>query len=310
MEKTYRDMPGNWSEIQPYVRTDKEDFTKEVQARRKCFFYDTCSFRRHAGIGGTYAESAFAYIKGQDGIIVITRCILMELTSRSGILDQEYIEYCRQISAFGISVFVIEEETVFSVMEICYGTNAGRNSLLSWAVRLLLEPVSTIARVLEEDRGLRDEVIGGKNADRGGIYDKFFSKVRESKRPQDNLGEEVLAICLYILSHLPGEPDGKFCVITDDKRAASRIDGMFLRTNRAFRGSRIILFSTPKLIQILYEEGLVTDRDTIRIWLRAGTVGNIVVLGTRIYDLRSNEISLCCEELAGLIVERGIHITF
>jgi len=73
---------------------------------------------------------------------------------------------------------------------------------------------------------------------------------------------------------------------------------------------RIILFNTPKLVQILYEEGFIRDECAIRAWLRAGTGGNISVLGTRVYDLRSNEISLGCQELAGLIVERGIHITF
>lgn len=309
MEEAYRETPRNWSEIQPYVRTD-EEFAKAVLAERRYFFYDTCSFRRHAGIGETYVESIFAYIKGQESIIVITRCILMELASRSGILNQEYIEYCRRISAFGIPIFVIYEETVFSVMEVCYGTNASINSLLGWAVRKLGEPVSTITKVLEENKGLRDEVIKGKNVDRGSLFRDFFAMVRKHKRPQDNLGEEMLAICVYILSHFPGEADGKFCIITDDKRAAGRIEKLFCRTNQRFRGSRIILFSTPKLVQILYEEGLITDRDAVRAWLRAGTVGNIAVLGTRIYDLRSNEISLCCEELARLIVERGIHITF
>lgn len=307
---TYTEMPHNWNAVQPYVRTDRREFAKEVMARRRCLLYDTCSFRRHAGIGEAHTESLLKYMQGQDSMVVITRGVLMELASQSGILNQEHIEYCRRMDGFGIPVFILYEEDIFSLMEICYGTNARINSLLGWAVRMVKGPASTITRVLEEDKGLRDEVIKGKNVDRGGLFHDFFSMVRMHKRPQDNLGEEMLAICLYILSHVPGEADGKFCVITDDKEAARRIEKLFGRTNQRFRGSRIILFSTPKLAQILYEEGLITDRDAVWVWLRAGTVGNIAVLGTRIYDLRSNEISLGCEELAGLIVERGIHITF
>lgn len=310
MGTVYTEEPHNWNEIQPYVRTDRGEFAKEVLAGRKCFFYDTCSFRRHAGIGETYVKSLLNYMKRQETMVVITRCVLMELASQRGILNQEYMDYCRWMEAFGIPVFLIYEEDIFSVMEICYGTNARMNSLLSWAVRMLKSPASTITRVLEEDRSLRDEVIGGKNADRGGLYRDFFAKVRGNKEPQDNLGEELLAVCLYILSQLPGEEDGKFSIITDDKGAARRIDELFRRTNRGFGGSRIILFSTPKLVQILYEEGFIRDECAIRAWLRAGTVGNISVLGTRVYDLRSNEISLGCQELAWLIVERGIHITF
>ena len=306
----YREIPGNWSEIQPHVRMDTEEFVKEVLARRKCFFYDTCSFRRHAGLGEAYAECVLAYIKAQNGMIVLTRCILMELASHSGILKREYIEYCRRIKDAGIPIFVIYEEAVSSVMEICFGTNAKVNSLLSWAVRMLKSPVSTITRVLEEDRVLWEEVVCGKNRDRSGMYHRFFPRVREKKEPQDNLGEELLAICLHILSQLPGEEDGKFCIITDDKGAAGKIDALFRRTNSGFRGKKIILFSTPKLVQRMYEDGFIEDRDAIQVFLETGIGGNIVVLGTRIFDLRSNEISLSCEELAGLIVGKEIHITF
>lgn len=310
MGTAYTEMPQGWNVIQPYVRTDKREFVKQILSRRKCFFYDTCSFRRHAGIEEAYVEGMLEYMKERDAMVVITRCVLMELASKSGILNWEHIEYCRRMDGFGIPVFVIYEEDIFSVMESCYSTNAKINSLLCWAVRMLKSPVSTITRLLEEDAGLRDEVIKGKNMDRGGFYEDFFSRARANKEPQDNLGEELLAVCLHVLSQLPGEADGKFCIITDDKGAASRIDAVFGKTNRWFRGKRIIMFSTPKLVQILYEEGFIRDECAIRAWLRAGTVGNITVLGTQVYDLRSNAISLGCGELTRLIVERGIHIIF
>ena len=120
----------------------------------------------------------------------------------------------------------------------------------------------------------------------------------------------MLGICLHILSQLLGEKDGKFCIITDDKEAAGKIDGLFKKTNRQFQGKKIIIFSTPKLVQILYAEEYVTDRDILVEVLKFGGSGNIKVLGTRIYDLKSNEISLSCEEMADQIMSKGIHITF
>lgn len=120
-------------------------------------------------------------------------------------------------------------------MEICYGKNARINGLLGWAVRMVKGPSSTITRVLEEDKGLRNEVIKGKM--------------------------------------WTGEADGKFCVITDDKEAAHRIEKLFGRTNQRFRGSRIILFSTPKPVQIFYEEGLITDRDAVWTLAESGDSG-------------------------------------
>ena len=45
--------------------------------------------------------------------------------------------------------------------------------------------------------------------------------------------------------------------------------------------------------------------------LKAGTEGNITVLGMLVYDIRNREISLSTKELADLIVQpNGIHIIF
>lgn len=308
MAIVYKEVPDNWSELEPYV--NRTPFIEDIFQKRKCFFYDTCSFRYHANMAEESVKSIFAYIKDQDGMIVLTRCILMELASASGILNQEYIRYCRKISQSGINLHVVGEEDFFHIMEMCFSTNSSINNFLVWSVRMIKGPVSTITRTLDEDDALSDMVKKGRNLDNKRVYKKFFSSVRANKEPGDNLGEELLGICLHILSHLPGEEDGKFCVITDDKGAAGKIDKLFEKTNRQFLGKRIIQFSTPKLIQILYTEEYITDRNLLMELLKFNGDGNIKVLGTQIYDLQNREISLSCEEMADQIMRKGIHIIF
>lgn len=308
MESVYKEIPDNWNEMEPYV--NKGQPATDIFQKKKCFFYDTCSFRYHANAAEEIRDSILAYVKDQDGIFVITRSILMELASDSGILNQEYIRYCREISQFGLPLYVLYEEELFGIMEHCFSTNASINNFLVWSVRMMKGPVSTITKTLEEDKALNDAVIKGCSLDNRDIYKKFFSAVRANKESGDNLGEELLGICLHILSHLSGEEDGKFCIITDDKGAAGKIDVLFRKTNRQFQGKRVILFSTPKLVQILYEGKYITDRNTLKEALQFGGNGNLKVLGTRIYDLRTNEISLSCEEMAQLLVSKDIHITF
>lgn len=308
MGTVYKEVPDNWRELEPYV--SREGFIQDIFRKKKCFFYDACSFRYHANMDGESIDRILAYIKEKDGIIVITRCILMELASSSGILNQEYIQYFRKISQSGLRLYVIYEEDLFQVMEICFSTHAAINNFLVWSVRMMRGPVSTITKTLNEDGALSNMVIKGRNLDNREVYRRFFSSVRANKESGDNLGEELLGICLHILSQLPGEEDGKFCVITDDKNAAGKIDGLFKKTNRQFRGKKIILFSTPKLAQILYGEGYVTDRDLLIEILKFGGSGNIKVLGTRIYDLRSSVISLSREEMADQMISKGIHIIF
>lgn len=311
MAVSYTDNPHNISEISPYVITEKEKIVTEIFGNRKCYFYDTCSFRRHANLERSKAEYFLRYIKNQNGVIVITRCILMELASHSGILNREYIEYIKHINDFGIKVLVIYEEDLFSVMEICFSTNATINGYLCWAVRAIKGPVSTITETLEKNVHISNEIIIGKNLDNSGVYERFFKAVRANKESGDNLGEEVLAICLHILSHIPGEDDGKFCVITDDKGAVSKIDGCLKKTAKQHRGRNIGIFSTPKLTQILYREHILLDGAHLKEILDAGTDGNVVVLGMLAYDIHGKEISLSSNELADLIMQpNGIHIFF
>lgn len=311
MTVSYTDNPHNISEITSYVTTEKEKIVAEIFGNPKCYFYDTCSFRRHANLDDMHVEYFLRYIKNQNGVVVITRCILMELASHSGVLNHEYIEYIKRINDAGITILVIYEEDLFSIMEVCFSTNAAINEYLCWAVRSITGPVSTITETLEKNASINNEVIKGKNLENSGVYKRFFEAVRANKESGDNLGEEELAICLHILSHIPGEDDGKFCVITDDKGAASKIDAMFKKTAKQHRGKNIGIFSTPKLVQVLYREKILLNREHLSEILGAGTDGNIVVLGMRVYDIRGKEISLSKDELVDLIMQpNGISIFF
>ena len=143
-----------------------------------------------------------------------------------------------------IKVVIFNEEYTYDILSECFSTNERINEYLSWAVRMVKSPVSTITETLKNDEKLTAEVLEGKNLRQSDIYRRFFATVRENKEHADNLGEELIAICVHILSHLPGIVDGKICVLTDDKGAASKIDSAVKRTNVQNRGAKIILFST------------------------------------------------------------------
>lgn len=291
MTKGYSEVPENWGNIAPYV--NRSSLAQSIFLSKKCFFYDTCSFRYHANLKEQDAEKILEYIRQQDGIIVITRCILMELASQSHSLEECYVRYVKKIADHGIALYVIYEEELQDIMESCFASRQQVNNYLIWAIRMINSPVSTI--VEEKSKNTQD------------FYTRFFSGVRKNKETGDNLGEEMLAVCLHVLVKLP-EEEGKFCVITDDKGAAGKIDASFRRVNRRYRGKRVILFSTPKLVQALYNEGIATRAEELLPILHAGNNGTIKILGTEIYDIESREITLDCSEAARKIVDKKIHI--
>lgn len=306
--KNYVDTPYNFSEIVPYVITDREQIVRKFYQAEKCFFYDACSFRKHAQMPDPI--HFFQYIKKHSGILVITRCILMELASNSGILNPEYVEYIKKMKSAGIEVLLIYEEDVFHVMDICYSTNIMINRYLTWAVRMVKHPTSTITETLKSNQALNDEVIKGHDVSDGLLYQRFFSAVRANKQEADNLGEEMIALCLHILSNIISEEDGKFCVITEDKGAIGMIDSVFRKTNEQFKGKKIIIYSTPKLVQHMYAERILTQVQDIEMMLSAGVAGDkLAILGTDVYDINNRVISIECSELAKKIAApNGVHI--
>ncbi len=304
MTKGYSEIPENWAAIAPYV--NQGNMIQSVLSAKKCFFYDTCSFRYHANMQEDALDKLLQYILRQNGIIIITRGILMELASHSHILQECYVGYLERIYNSGIEVYIIYEEELQNIMDICFASRQLVNDYLVWAVRMVRHPISSIEIALRENVELQ-KIVDGKNRNPKDFYPRFFRKVRSKKEENDNLGEELLAICLHILSNLP-EPDGKFCVITDDKGAAGKIDASFRKTNHGYRGKRVILFSTPKLAQELYKEGIMTGAEELLLLLRAGNNGTIKILGTEIYDINTQEITLKCEEAAAKIVDKSIHI--
>ena len=311
MPSCYTDNPHNVSDIFAYVITDRRRINAEIHSREKCYFYDTCSFRRHVQLDDMSKDHLLEYVKNKNGIIIITRTILMELASNSGELNSEYIEYIKKISNYGISILLIYEEDLFWVLDVCFSNNETINEHLCWAVRNIKSSVSTITYTLEKNKDIEAEILKLKNKDTSVVYQRFFDAVRKNKESGDNLGEEMIAICLYILSKMPGYNNGKYCIITEDKSAAAKINKMFEKIPKVYKGSDVGIYSTPKLAQILFREQIIRDKQNIEAILSAGISGNITVLGTLTHDIRPVERSFNADELSDLIIQRnGINILF
>ena len=306
MPTEYHEIPVNWEDIKNYVLCEDSDFVDAIIEADKVFLYDTCSFRFHSNMAATSMKGLIRFFKKEKSIIIITRCILMELASFSGTLHDSYVEYFKTLYDNDVTTFIIYEESLFNVMAQCF---SGKNTIygyLTWAVRMVRRPVSTVTNTLLGDKKLYEEIIGGKYRESSNAYRNFFYKVRYSKAHGDNLGEEILAICSHLLSHIPGTPDGKYCVITDDKGGAGIIATLFKKTNEQFAGARIIIYSTPRLVQAMYNLNVITDKPEIVGGLSCLGGSCITIAGMTEYDFGINyNISLSIEELISMIITPG-----
>lgn len=312
MATAYTETPGNFCEIEAFVETGITEIKSIFFSAERVLFYDACSFQRHSNLEDKEKSILIHYFKERGIIIFITRCILMELASDQHNLTEEYIELIKGFHNVGVKVVIFNEEYTYNILSECFSTNEKINEYLMWAVRTVKSPVSTIEETLKADEKLTSEVIEGKNLKQSDLYQRFFAAVRGNKEHDDNLGEELISICVHILSYLPGVFDGKLCVLTDDKGAVGKIDSVMRRMNPQYRGARILLLSTPKLVQHMFREHVEISEDEMINLISQGTSGKIVVMGIMAYDLKVDEkISMTGRELVQKIMEpNGINIVF
>lgn len=312
MATAYTETPSNLNEIMPFIVTDIKVIKNLFYSADRVIFYDACSFQRHSHLANRERSILIRYYNAHATTVFITRCILMELASDRGMLAEEFIEFIKVMSENEIKVVLFDEEYIYDILSECFSVNEKINAYLLWAVRMCKSPTSTITETLKENTKLMAEVLEGKNLQQSDVYDRFFTAVRGNKEHDDNLGEELIAICVHILSHLPGVYDGKLCVMTDDKGAAAKIDSVMKKTDARNRGVKIALFSTPKLVQHMFQEQVEISEDEMVTILSQGASGKIVVMGITAYDFDVNRsISMTSRELAHKIMEpNGILIVF
>ena len=312
MATTYTESPSNFCEVESFVETEISEIKSIFFSIEKVFFYDACSFQRHSNLADKEKDILINYYCDRGIAVFITRCILMELASDQHKLIEKYIAFIKSMNDAGVPVILYNEEFTYDILSECFSSNDKINEYLMWAVRMVKSPVSTIEETLKSDTKLHSEVIEGKSVKASDLYKRFFTTVRGNKEHHDNLGEELISICVHILSYLPGVFDGKLCVLTDDKGAAGKIDSVMRRTNPQNRGSKIILFSTPKFVQHMFQEHVEMSEEAMINLISQGRIGNITVMGITAFDLKVDEkISMTSRELVQKLMEpNGIKIVF
>ena len=298
----YTDTPLNYEDFSVYLITDMVHITKYLLADRTCFFYDTCTFLKHADL--PTPDPVFFFIKRRNGIVIITGCILMELTSSNHELNPKYIRYLKSMHDAGLTVLLLLEENLLSVLDSCFGTTIAANNCLSWAIRALSLSTSTIHTVFQENPELRNSVLRGDTSDRS-LFHRFFSSVRAAKTPGDNLGEELLIICAHVLSNLPSAKEWKYLILTEDKGIFRLLEQANTNLFKQYGKYNISVLTTPRLAQRLHEENLLSTAKDIETFLISGGTDNeerFRIWCSETYDIYDKELSLTARELAEKLI--------
>ena len=312
MATEYSEVPDNFEEIKACFITDFAEYKTVMENAALVVFYDTCAVKNHANLPEQLQAKISAYLKGKGGIAVITGCVLMELAGDEHHIYVRIIDFFKMLSSNGIKIILFEESRVYDFLADAYQSAAAINEKLRYAVRAFAVPPSTIRETVKKSPELTALVGDGAVPIGRDLCGHFFSLVRSHKRHGDNLGEQLIGICIYMLLHLPAEPSCKFTVYTDDKGAAGSISKGVKSIPPAVTDKRPGIFSSAKIFQSMYAENFFTDEAELKEAIKKIYPAHISVLALmEKSDLQTREYTFTAENLAQLISQGNtIRIAF
>lgn len=297
MDKRFKEAPENISEIESFVISDKNEIIKTMLKAERCYFYDTCAFRNHAMVNDR--ETLFRYFKQSSGVVILTRGILMELCSGNGLLWKEHIEYIADMHQHGIKVVIMYEEYAAEILKLCFCDMGKVNAMLSNAVCHAKQKVGSVEYTLSIDLNLRKDILIRYASQDGSLAERLFNELRQNKQTGDNLGEELIAICLHLLSNIKHATNYKYLILTDDRKAISIFSKAKENSDKYTGQKSIAIITTAKLCQLMKNEGVFEDEKQIEEIVAAGRDGNMIkVICSEMYELQANEKKMTLTEFA------------
>ena len=286
---------------------DKDEIIQEIVRATKCYFYDTSSFRNHASV--PCRKLVLHYIVQMQGIVILTRSIFMELCMKDGTLWKEHALYIHEMKEMGIKVLFVHEENIVELLQSCYNNISQINTWLSYAIKCVKSKYGAVETALTRDEVLKQEVLVNYMYQDRLFGRRFFEGMRARKETGDNLGEELLCICLNMLTNIPERIPYKYVMLTDDKNAVRLLGQVKQNVAKNLTQRYLTAHTSANLCWHMKKSGIdICEEDVLAIL--KGEKGNerITTYCSERYALFPEMQSMTCEETAEKILKDEIII--
>lgn len=272
MSKRYREHPSNFSEIEEYVVSDKSEVVNLLFRGNNYFFYDTCSLLHHSKIPST--SYLIQYYNSHNAMIIITRTVLMELTSNNFEIHQTQIEFIKDLAQSGIKILIFDEELVVDALQHMIDIrNEDANLLLGYAIKEVIKPKKAVHKIMNNiGIDMKVKILGNKPGTNL-LYEYFFQFARNQKVTADSLAEELVLICIIILTKIPlGK---KYIFVSDDLVIRPNVIDINTYTKKYHNVQAPYQLTTPTLVYKMFKNSIISSKEDMLAILNAAFNGNV-----------------------------------
>ena len=162
MATAYSEVPDNYDILKPFLLTEFSDYKTIIDNADIVVFYDTCAIQHHANLDLINQQRLIDYLTNKKTVILITKCVLMELGGDNHLIHKNVIRYFKFLIEKGVKIILFEESMVYCFLSEVYQSASKINEILRYAVREFSIPTSIIRETVRNDPKLT-ALIGDNN---------------------------------------------------------------------------------------------------------------------------------------------------
>lgn len=303
MDKKYAEIPSNFDDIKQYTIQGKTEVVKEILSSEKCFFYDTCSIQHHSN--SQNRSYIIEYLKSKKATIILTRTVLMELSPNSFNIHPIQIQYFKELYDSNIKIIILNEEYVYDCLkEVFNYNNKELNLLLGHAVNEISKHKGKTYKILNEmERSLAIK-IKGFNPGNAQLFTTFFKEARAQKEEADSLAEELIFICIIMLTSIPYLSDNvKYIFFSNDLLSRSKVIPLVDYIYKYYGKREPYQLTTAAMVYKMYRENILIDKEKLLEIMRC-TYGsnNVSIYYVGEYDLKQINEKFSSEKIVDRIM--------
>ncbi len=281
MTSRYIETPDNYNEISSYLITDINQIkTLFYEYDVKCF-YDTCSLQHHSNLSDK--SIILNFLLNRCGLIIISRTVLMELSGEEHRVQSRQLNFIKEMYEYGLKILLIDEEDALIITrEAVDFSNEDSNYLLGYAIKQVMKSRKAVCNLVNSFPANLKAKLLGNNPVKTSLYKSFFSKARQNKVSGDSLAEELIFICLIVLTKVPL---AKYIFLSDDLASTQTVIGLREYIKLYHEVDCPQMLTTPKITEIMVKENICNERLALMDILNCASNGQVPVLCIDEYDL-------------------------
>lgn len=307
MNKKY---PSNFNEFRDYIVCDKSEVIANFFDAEKCFFYDTCSIQHHSN--SQNRKYIIEYLKTKKATIILTRTVLIELSHHSFSVHPTQIQYFKELYKSGIKILLFDEEYIYDCLKMVFNkSNKELNLLLGYAIKEVDKYKCKTHQILNGmEKNLRIKLKGTNPGDKQ-LFTKFFEKARQSKEEHDSLAEELMFICIIVLTKIPYKSNGaKYIFFSNDLACRRKVISLVQYIHKHHDKKEPYQLTTASMIHKMYIENILTRKKEMLEIMKStyGENANIFYIGK--YDIIPVNKKLSCGKIVDKIQDKHFKIMY